>query len=151
MDVEFIDQMAAQILKFIHARVSIINQSFPPKGVGIFHAGYSKYPTTRDIHDWVQRSRITTQELSMGDIQQLIDRLGFDGSVREYHCSTEDDLEQFMYQSTLPANGGTVTFEGVSTPLTDTPCGKCPVFDFCSMDGPINPCSCPYLKEWLAF
>lgn len=33
--------------------------------------------------------------------------------------------------------------------LTETPCGKCPVFDFCSETGPVNPRNCEYLHDWL--
>lgn len=33
----------------------------------------------------------------------------------------------------------------------DVPCGKCPVFSFCSVDGPVNPRNCEYMNKWLAF
>jgi DNA-directed RNA polymerase III subunit RPC6 len=29
------------------------------------------------------------------------------------------------------------------------PCGKCPVFAFCQVGGPVNPENCEYLDEWL--
>ncbi|KDN53203.1 hypothetical protein K437DRAFT_271723 [Tilletiaria anomala UBC 951] len=39
-----------------------------------------------------------------------------------------------------------------SMPLawTQVPCGHCPVFDFCTKDGPTNAEECRYFDEWLA-
>lgn len=32
--------------------------------------------------------------------------------------------------------------------LTNIPCGTCPLFDFCTEGGPVNPTNCAYLEEW---
>lgn len=31
------------------------------------------------------------------------------------------------------------------------PCVKCPVFNFCSKGGPVNPGNCEYMSKWLEF
>ena len=33
----------------------------------------------------------------------------------------------------------------------DIPCGKCPVANFCTEDGPVNPRNCKYFQSWLSF
>ncbi|ORX38930.1 RNA polymerase Rpc34 subunit-domain-containing protein [Kockovaella imperatae] len=40
----------------------------------------------------------------------------------------------------------------VNLPLgqTQISCGKCPQFNFCQEDGPVNPESCAYVDDWLA-
>lgn len=32
---------------------------------------------------------------------------------------------------------------------TEAPCGRCPVFEFCSQDGPVNASKCQYFDLWL--
>jgi DNA-directed RNA polymerase III subunit RPC6 len=32
----------------------------------------------------------------------------------------------------------------------ETPCAKCPVFDFCREGGPVNPSGCVYYEDWMA-
>ncbi|KAI5285665.1 34-kDa subunit of RNA polymerase III (C), partial [Ascosphaera acerosa] len=33
--------------------------------------------------------------------------------------------------------------------LTEMPCGRCPVFELCEDNGPVNPHNCEYYDEWL--
>ncbi|KIJ45899.1 hypothetical protein M422DRAFT_59678 [Sphaerobolus stellatus SS14] len=39
--------------------------------------------------------------------------------------------------------------ERVSLGWSQAPCGRCPVFDFCSQNGPVNPDDCMYYSKWL--
>ncbi|KAF8519700.1 RNA polymerase Rpc34 subunit-domain-containing protein [Gautieria morchelliformis] len=39
--------------------------------------------------------------------------------------------------------------ERVSIGLSQAPCGRCPVFEFCHESGPVNPRDCTYYGDWL--
>ncbi|OBZ66785.1 hypothetical protein A0H81_13260 [Grifola frondosa] len=39
--------------------------------------------------------------------------------------------------------------EKVAFGLSQTPCMRCPTFDFCSDKGPVNPKECTYYGDWL--
>jgi DNA-directed RNA polymerase III subunit RPC6 len=32
--------------------------------------------------------------------------------------------------------------------ITEVPCLRCPVFDFCEEGGPVNPTTCVYFDDW---
>lgn len=92
----------------------------------------------------------------MADVQALVDRLMYDGVLLKHVHSRggygdEDDYtesevvegDMWMYQA-LP---NVVLVNG----WTESPCGKCPVFQFCAPGAEISPESCTYLTKWLEF
>ncbi|KAJ3076942.1 34-kDa subunit of RNA polymerase III (C) [Quaeritorhiza haematococci] len=74
-DLEFITALSTQCYKFIYSR------SFPKNKDSIYPSDHPSYPTASDILRFIKRSQITNVELSFGDIEQLLDRLCFDGKV----------------------------------------------------------------------
>lgn len=104
-------------------------------------------------------------DLSTQDIQQIIDRLVYQGLVykktlRYQNQSIEHDImsdgseeqvigidEEYgvLHVYCASRDSRSAPLSG----LTQAPCGKCPVFDFCSDSGPVNPLNCEYCEEWL--
>jgi DNA-directed RNA polymerase III subunit RPC6 len=123
MDVEFIDQLSAQINKYIYAQTVSKNGIFPAD---------KEYPTTGEIHDWISNSGITSQTLSEADIQSLLDRLVYDGEILKID-------QGYSSISNVHRDNGWV----------ESPCGQCSLFSFCHKDGPVNPNSCEYIKSWI--
>ncbi|KAI8822602.1 RNA polymerase Rpc34 [Fimicolochytrium jonesii] len=172
MDMDFIEQLSKQVHKYI------VMKSYPPKNKdAVYPASHSNYPTASAIHKFITQSGLTTVPLSVADVQALLDRLYYDGKVTRlqktgYATSEEeesageeeevmdlDDDDDFrggketvrdlqhhawMYK----AIGGAAIEE--RNAWTDMPCGRCPVFDFCTESGPVNPSKCVYFKDWLA-
>lgn len=58
---------------------------------------------------------------------------------------SEEHGIQWTYKGCRKGTKSHLPIEG----LTETPCGRCPVFTFCKEDGPINPFNCEYFKTWL--
>ncbi|KAJ3292714.1 34-kDa subunit of RNA polymerase III (C) [Borealophlyctis nickersoniae] len=162
MDMDFIDRLSQQVLKHIA-------QLTTPRTnrTAIFSSSHTSYPTVKSIHTFIRKSGMTTVELSIADVQCLIDRLEFDGKIVKIFKAgggwnsdrmdtdesekDEDDEEEVRAESWMyrVARGF-----GMGEPLnawTDVPCGRCPVFSFCSEDGPVNPANCVYYKKWLEF
>ena len=99
--------------------------------------GYKGYPTITEITKAINESKLTDVVMKNAEMQQLVDILCWDGRLeringgRAYRAVRVVDEEK---------NG-----------LTEAPCGKCPVFDFCQDDGPVNARTCQYFQDWLAF
>ncbi|KAK5651515.1 hypothetical protein OQA88_11969 [Cercophora sp. LCS_1] len=128
-------------------------------------AGYKKYPTVTDIAQFIHTSGVTNNTtLGEADIQMLVDILHYDGLIEPIRVNGRRG-----YRVTRAAKQDTVPFAkrqqerekgigldappmGVEVPrngLTETPCGKCPVFELCEEGGPVSPSNCVYFLEWL--
>ena len=84
-----------------------------------------------------------------------MDRMETDEDVDE--DEDEDEIvrdmesEGWMYRA-LREESGTMSGKEereIGNEWTQIPCGKCPVFQFCTEDGPVNPGNCEYFKKWL--
>lgn len=145
LDVEFIDQLSSQLLKFITAKSS------PPHSETIYQSSFKSYPNLTELHNWLTKSGITPVALSIVDVASLIDVLHYDGSIQKIQIydneeSDYDDcqepFDQYVYKSIRnPRDSGNA--------LTDVPCGVCTVFSFCKSGGPVSPEKCLYFTQWL--
>lgn len=134
-------------------------QSFPRvEGVtdAVFSADHELYPTATEVRRFITESRISSIDLSVKDITSLLDVLVYDGVVEkklpfmagmEDFSDDEDDEESAVLWSYKAIRK--VASRLPTEALTETPCGKCPVFTFCIEDGPISPVNCEYFKTWL--
>ncbi|RVD87027.1 uncharacterized protein DFL_005276 [Arthrobotrys flagrans] len=137
LDADFINALLVAIERFVTSR------SFPKQKPGmngvvvVFEAGYTGYPTLSDITQWVKNSNLTEVELSEVDIKALLEVLIYDGKLERVIGGT-------AYKAIRRVEGA------VKQGVTEAPCGRCPVFDLCHEDGPINAANCVYFEKWLA-
>ncbi|KAK6344711.1 34-kDa subunit of RNA polymerase III (C) [Orbilia javanica] len=139
LDADFINALLVAIERFVTSR------SFPKQRAGAgaagvlipFEAGYTGYPTLSDITQWVKNSNLTEVELSEADIKALLEVLVYDGKLEKVIGGT-------AYKAVRRVEGA------VKQGVTEAPCGRCPVFDLCNEDGPINAANCVYFEKWLA-
>ncbi|KAL7929418.1 RNA polymerase Rpc34 [Trichoderma chlorosporum] len=121
-------------------------------------AGYMAYPTVRDIARLLSSSGITNNTiLSEGDVKKLVDVLVWDNLVEPvrvagkvgYRVSrvAKQSVESWAGREDPSGRGGGP--ELYLSPLTEAPCGRCPVFDLCEEGGPVGPSNCEYFKKWL--
>ncbi|UKZ76006.1 hypothetical protein TrVFT333_003702 [Trichoderma virens FT-333] len=121
-------------------------------------AGYMAYPTVRDIARLLSSSGITNNTiLSEGDVKKLVDVLVWDNLVEPikvagkvgYRVSrvAKQSVESWAGREDPSGRGGGP--ELYVSPLTEAPCGRCPVFDLCEEGGPVGPSNCEYFKKWL--
>ncbi|XP_043368087.1 DNA-directed RNA polymerase III subunit RPC6 isoform X2 [Dermochelys coriacea] len=91
----------------------------------------------------------TKVELSMEDIETILNTLIYDGKVEMTIIAAKEgtvgsvDGHMKLYRSVNPIIQ--------PTGLIRTPCGLCPVFDDCHEGGEISPSNCIYMAEWLEF
>lgn len=111
MDVEFIDQLSSQIQKYIFAR------SRPADKTKIYPVT-SHFPATTilDIHEWITRTKVSSQPLSVQDVEALVMRGVWDGK-----CEKVEGEEFFV--STGNGGGGGGGVENVGGGFSESPCG----------------------------
>ncbi|KAI7901384.1 RNA polymerase Rpc34 [Cokeromyces recurvatus] len=154
LDVDFIESLKTACLKYIMSR------SFPRiEGVpdAVFGADHEHYPTAAEVRRFITESRISSIDLSVKDITSLLDVLVYDGVVEKKlpfmvgmddFSDDEDEGDDASIQWSYKAVRKAATRLPIEA-LTETPCGKCPVFSFCVEDGPISPITCEYFNTWL--
>lgn len=121
-------------------------------------AGYTGYPTVRDIARLLSSSGITNNTiLSEGDVKKLVDVLVWDNLIEPvkvagklgYRVSRIAKQSTESWAGRDDASGRDGGPEPYISPYTEAPCGKCPVFDLCEEGGPVGPSNCEYFKRWL--
>jgi len=124
---KFLQQRAEQALKSTDGPMAVRNLS---------------YASSKEIAKYISELGISKVNLSVPDIEKILDTLIYDGKVEQRlqaGSGVQDQLRLYrVIQSLLPPVG-----------LIKTPCGICPVIDQCSDVGSVTPARCTYLKEWL--
>ncbi|KAJ2453609.1 34-kDa subunit of RNA polymerase III (C) [Coemansia sp. RSA 2336] len=146
MDTDFIDQLANQCYQFIHA------YSFPQhKPDSVFSANHTKYPTASQVRSFIIDNRISNVDLATEHIEQLLTMLVYDGKIEKVSPSFDLGMGpgpggsqgEWMYRA--------IRISAKDSPLTDIPCGRCPIANRCNDSGDITPATCEYLAKWLTY
>lgn len=154
IDTEFIDNLLNVIWRYC------VSLSFPSafkhstgKPQETYLATYRGYPTVSKIHNFVVDSGITNVDLSIVDIRSLCEVLVYDNRLERVDHGY---AYKATWQSVVAGGGGPAMEdeeeEEDGEPLdafSETPCGRCPVIEFCGDNGRVNPAQCIYYDEWL--
>lgn len=105
-----------------------------------FPVGYSGYPTLAEVTRAINDSGLSGIVMKESEMKQLLDNLCWDGLLEKVRNGK-------AYRAVRSVPG----LEGVSLEngFTESPCGRCPVFDLCEDDGPVNARTCEYFQDWL--
>ena len=137
-------------------RAMILEAPIDPNGqIRPFPAGYSRYPTVSEMTNAVNDSKIANEKLRVADTQMLVDILVWDSKFERLKRRGSKDASNDMYRAihTCFTEEDGVTDDNAMkiSPLTEAPCGRCPVFDFCEDGGLVSAKTCPYFQQWLDF
>ena len=121
-----------------------------------FRAGSHSYPTVETIHQYISSSDAIkptkAASLTTHEIQSCIDILVWDDKLEKIRNPDDTDWGYRTVRGVTFKPPGTRfdDFEDfLGNGLTQAPCGRCPVFDICHEDGPVNPAGCVYYDQWL--
>jgi DNA-directed RNA polymerase III subunit RPC6 len=110
------------------------------------------FATSKEIRDYIKSLGISKVDLSVEDIESILNTLVYDGkverSVMSNNITTNVTSVEHIY---LYRAVGSALDSKLGSGLVRIPCGICPLFENCHPDGLINPKQCVYLKEWLEF
>jgi DNA-directed RNA polymerase III subunit RPC6 len=95
--------------------------------------------------------RISQVELTVADITMLLDVLVYDGKVERFIAQIDEDWDDEDMDTTSDWVYKAIRDKKTESAWQDCPCGVCPVADFCTETGPINPAGCTYFSKWLDF
>ncbi|XP_046372683.1 DNA-directed RNA polymerase III subunit RPC6-like [Haliotis rufescens] len=127
---KYLDQKAAQ------ARESQIDPIAQKNGA---------FAPSKDVWKFISELGISKVQLSVEDIETILDTLIYDGKVERTivagQGTTGDSGQLRLYRAVKPVIQ--------PTGLVRIPCGTCPVFEQCHDGGIVSPQTCVYMKEWL--
>lgn len=104
-----------------------------------YPAGYRGYPTLAEATRAINDSGISGIVMKESEMKQLLDILCWDGRLEKVRNGR-------AYRAVRLA---TEDGHSLENGLTESPCGRCPVFDLCEEDGPVNARTCEYFQDWL--
>ncbi|XP_030052100.1 DNA-directed RNA polymerase III subunit RPC6 isoform X3 [Microcaecilia unicolor] len=109
----------------------------------------SSFASSHEVWKFICELGISKVELSMDDIETILNTLIYDGKVEMTIIAAKEgtvgsvDGQMKLYRAVNPIIH--------PTGIMRTPCGLCPVFDDCYEGGEISPSNCAYMSEWLEF
>lgn len=158
--------------KQLHVGVTLSEKKYVP-----YPAGYFKYPTLKNLTDFVNDNKIVQSgKIPENNILQLLDVMVYDDKITKIKATPDgsaptmykarrnptqiaadwDLAEQYRDNTKRDKIGAMATFRELELVkvgnggITEIPCGKCPVFDMCEVGGPVNPDNCEYFEEWFS-
>lgn len=105
-----------------------------------YPAGYNGYPTIAEVTRAINGSELSGVVMKESEMKQLLDILCWDGRLEKVR-----DGKTYRAIRLVTGEDGVSLENG----LTESPCGRCPVFDLCEEDGPVNAKTCEYFHDWL--
>lgn len=145
---EFVDVLTQQCFKFLQQKALEAKKLSPDP---LAHKNAS-YGSSQDILKFITDLGISKVQLSIKDIETILDTLIFDGKlemtvVADTSSSSTSRGESCRHKKLYRAVKPILS----STGLVRVPCGVCPVVDRCEEGSAISPSTCIYMKEWLNY
>ncbi|XP_063242391.1 DNA-directed RNA polymerase III subunit RPC6 isoform X2 [Bacillus rossius redtenbacheri] len=132
-EAEFVDVLNQQCYRFLQQKAGVTLDS---KG-GPLAARNMAYASSKDVWRFISELGISKVQLSVDDMETILDTLVYDGKVERSTAMDSTRLYRAI-KSLLPSPG-----------IVCMPCGVCPVLRSCSDIGSVTSHSCVYMKEWL--
>ena len=94
--------------------------------------------SVEEVSNFIVNSKVTNQALQQEDVAHVLTTLRYDGEIEDVDIGDGVLRYRLQYGAELE-----------STPLSEVPCGSCPVFQECCEDGHVSPQTCEYFTKWL--
>ncbi|XP_060042332.1 DNA-directed RNA polymerase III subunit RPC6 isoform X5 [Erinaceus europaeus] len=142
---EFVEVLNQQCFKFLQTKADTARESKQNPMI----QRNSSFASSHEVWKYICELGISKVELSMEDIETILNTLIYDGKVEMTIIAAKEgtvgsvDGHMKLYKAVNPIIS--------PTGLVRAPCGLCPVFDDCHEGGEISPSNCVYMMEWLEF
>ncbi|XP_063860854.1 DNA-directed RNA polymerase III subunit RPC6-like [Scylla paramamosain] len=135
-DSEFVDILNQQCWRFLEQRMVRARQV----AGGPIAVRNASYISSKEVLKHINELGITKVQLSIDDIETILETLVFDGKV-EHSVASDGAQGLKLYRA--------VTSFLPTPSLMTIPCGVCPLIKQCDDVGDVTPTKCRYMKEWL--
>ena len=149
---EFVEILNEQCYRYLCEKKEQINEN--PKYVNDpLLKRNALFATSKEIHEFIKSLGISKIDLSVDDIESILNTLVFDGKAERSVMSNNmvsanvTNVEHINLYRAVES----VLESKLGSGIVRTPCGICPLYENCHPDGLINPRQCVYIKEWLEF
>ncbi|XP_073413544.1 DNA-directed RNA polymerase III subunit RPC6 isoform X2 [Dendrobates tinctorius] len=142
---EFVEVLNQQCFKFLQTKAEAARDSKQNPMI----QRNSSFASSHEVWKYICELGISKVELSMEDIETILNTLIYDGKVEMTIIAAKEgtvgcvDGQMKLYRAVNPI----IQPAG----LVRTPCGLCPVFHDCHEGGEISPSNCIYMTEWLEY
>ncbi|XP_030052098.1 DNA-directed RNA polymerase III subunit RPC6 isoform X1 [Microcaecilia unicolor] len=142
---EFVEVLNQQCFKFLQTKADAARDNKQSPMI----QRNSSFASSHEVWKFICELGISKVELSMDDIETILNTLIYDGKVEMTIIAAKEgtvgsvDGQMKLYRAVNPIIH--------PTGIMRTPCGLCPVFDDCYEGGEISPSNCAYMSEWLEF
>ena len=109
------------------------------KAILPYPGSYDKYPTLSEVTKAINDSGISGITMKESEMKRILDILYWDGRIEKVQNGKAYRVTRSAIEDSVNSKNG----------LTESPCGRCPVFDECEEDGLVNAKTCEYFQEWL--
>lgn len=135
-DSEFVDILNQQCWRFLEQRMVRARQV----AGGPIAVRNASYVSSKEVLKHINELGITKVQLSIDDIETILETLVFDGKV-EHSVASDGAQGLKLYRA--------VTSFLPTPSIMTIPCGVCPLIKECGDVGDVTPIKCRYMKDWL--
>lgn len=144
-EAEFIEILNQQCYRFITQKFTSAKQNTDDP----IWCRKTSYASSEEIWKYINELGISKVQLSVEDIEMILNTLIYDGKVEKNVISStgmrnsksKDTTNLYRIIEPVVKSAG----------LMRMPCGVCPVIKDCHEGGAISPSTCNYMKEWLDY
>lgn len=144
-DSEYVDLINQCCLKFLENKREMSSLL----KVDILSQRSASYMSSHEILKLVTDSNISKVQLTIKDIESILETLVFDGKVEKRITISDQSNSSASSSNSSLSMYRIINATISSTGLMRIPCGRCPLIMECKEGGIISPSTCVYMDEWL--
>ncbi|XP_015924511.2 DNA-directed RNA polymerase III subunit RPC6 [Parasteatoda tepidariorum] len=137
-EAEFVNVLGDQCYRYLLQAKGISEKLLDP-----LSQRHASFKSSKEICDYINGLKISTVELKVFDIENILESLIYDGKIVKNTSLGLGKTSENCYavSKSVLSNVG----------LMRMPCGVCLVFKECGVGLSVSPSTCQYMKEWLDF
>lgn len=154
---EYVQVLHEQCYNFVKSR------SISATGVDFVDSRDTSLVSSSDVRDYINNSKISNIQLTLQDIEMVLETIVFDGLIEKITVTKQDDVPVKIEKSLTSLSDeedsepSHVTHYYRATPklvessgVMRVPCGQCPYIHECRPGAVISPEQCSYFERWFS-
>lgn len=156
---EYVEVLYDRCYNFVKSRLVAVDEQRD-----FVEASKQSLVSSSDVKEYIDKSKISTVELTLQDIEMVLETIVFDGKIEKVTVEKKPDPVQVPVKGdkNLTSDEEDVEMTNVtyfyralaqlveSSGVMRTPCGQCPYIHECRPGAIISPDKCVYLERWFS-